>query len=462
MIPILIFAISGIVHVINFGIPHSVVFDEVFYGNFASQYWQGLYFFDLHPPFVKILFAFIGKIFGLDNYIVDWTSIGNSLPENLVYLRIIPTIAGILLPIIIYAICRRFDLSKISSFFVSMLIVFENSLVVQSRFILPDIILHTCGFASILAYQEYTKRIGTSKTTWFFGLSTVLSAIALSIKWTGLTYLFIIIILELVRQYIDFESLKILIKNSLLFTLKYLFIAVIIYLSLFAIHFSVLSTSGTGDVFMTQEFQSTLEGNRANTNIQNKPDFIDKFIELNRIMFTSSSGMTATHPNSSEWYTWPLMIRTIFYWQGPSVFSQANDTYIYLLGNPFIYWLATLSIIITILLSLTKVAFYKKISTDPETFSVLTFLVVGYLANLLPFALIGRVMFLYHYEAALIISIIAIGFLVDSMQPKIKYLLISIILIISIWSFIHWSPLTYGYPISEESLKSLMWLSSWR
>ena len=166
MIPILIFAISGLIHVINFGIPRSVVFDEVFYGNFASQYWQGLYFFDLHPPFVKLLFAFIGKIFGLDSYIVDWTSIGNSLPENLVNLRLIPMIAGIILPVIIYAICRRFDFSKTSSFFVSMMIIFENSLIVQSRFILPDIILHTFGFASILAYQEYTKRLGLGKNSW--------------------------------------------------------------------------------------------------------------------------------------------------------------------------------------------------------------------------------------------------------------------------------------------------------
>lgn len=462
MIPILIFAISGLIHVINFGIPRSVVFDEVFYGNFASQYWQGLYFFDLHPPFVKLLFAFIGKIFGLDSYIVDWTSIGNSLPENLVNLRLIPMIAGIILPVIIYAICRRFDFSKTSSFFVSMMIVFENSLIVQSRFILPDIILHTFGFASILAYQEYTKRLGLGKNSWFFGLSTVCAAIALSIKWTGLTYLFIIVVLELIRQFIDFENFKNFFKNSIIFIIKYLFIATIIYLSLFAIHFAVLNKSGTGDAFMTQEFQSTLENNHTDLTSARPLTFIDKLIELNRTMFTASSGMTATHPNSSKWYTWPLMIRSIFYWQGSSMNNEQTDTYIYLLGNPFVYWLSTISITIVILLSIVKIIFFKKIKTNPDTFAILAFLTIGYLVNLLPFALIGRVMFLYHYEAALIISIISLGFLADSLQPKVKYSLISLILIVTIWSFIHWSPITYGYPISNDALKSLMWLSSWR
>ena len=39
--------LSGITHFAYFGYPDSVVFDEVHFGNFASAYTDGNYFFDI-------------------------------------------------------------------------------------------------------------------------------------------------------------------------------------------------------------------------------------------------------------------------------------------------------------------------------------------------------------------------------------------------------------------------------
>lgn len=461
MVPIILFAISGLVHFIYFGRPSSVVFDEVFYGNFTSQYWQGLYFFDLHPPFVKILFAFVGKFFGLDQYIVDWTSIGNSLPISIVALRILPTIAGLLLPLVIYAICRKFDFSKTSAFVAGALICLENSLVVQSRYLLPDVIMVLFGFSAIYFYLEYRSRLMMPKSSWFFALSTLCAGIALSIKWTGLTFVFIILVLELLRIYFELPPLKILIKKVLIFSAKYLIISAFIYVSLFAIHFSILSHSGPGDAFMTAGFQSTLTGNSIGQSNVEKPNFWQKITELNRVMYTSSAGLTATHPNSSKWYTWPIMQRAIFYWQDqPS--PDGTNSYIYLLGNPFIYWLGTLVIALTIIYTIYKLIIRWSVTTDPDKAIILVFLSLGYLANLLPFALIGRVMFLYHYETALVISIIAIVFWLDALQPNHKKYVSIVIFVIALAGFIFWSPLTYGIPITPHELDIRIWMVGWR
>ncbi len=460
MISVILLLMSGVIHFTQFGRPSSVVFDEVFYGSFANSYWQGQYFFDLHPPFAKILFAFVGKLFEMDRYIVDWSTIGNSLPISIVGLRLLPTLAGLILPIIIYLLCRSFDLSKTSSFIAGALVCFENSLVVQSRYLLPDVIMLTFGFASILLYQEYKKRFMMQKSSWFLGLSTIFAGISLSIKWTGLTFLFIILILELLRQYFYKNNPKTFIKSILLFSFKYVFVASLIYLSLFAIHFSVLSQSGPGNVFMSPGFQSTLQNNSVGST-QSEPNFWQKIIELNKVMFTSSSGMTATHSNASKWYTWPIMTRSIFYWQG-QIDSNGVNSYIYLLGNPFVYWLGSITILFTIIYSIYKIVFNRLSNIDPDKVVSMTFLVVGYLSNLLPYALISRVMFLYHYETALVISIIAIAYWLDALQPNIKKYASVIILITTISAFIFWSPLTYGTPIDQQQLKIRMWLPGWR
>jgi dolichyl-phosphate-mannose-protein mannosyltransferase len=463
MIPVLILAMSAVTHFIHFGKPASVVFDEVFYGNFASSYWQGSYFFDLHPPFVKLLFAFVGKIFNLDQFTVDWSSIGNSIPISVIGLRILPMIAGLLLPIIVYAICRRLEFSKSASFVGASLVILENSLTVQSRYILPDIIMLFVGFSAILFYLEYIKRLGLSRWSWSFAISTISAGLALTIKWTGLTFLFLIIVMEVYRLYCDSTKIKVLLKKISIFTLKYLVISAVIYTSLFFIHFSILPNSGPGDVFMSQRFQKTLIGN-SNYNDPNlvPSNFVEKITELNRVMFTSSSGMTATHPNSSKWYTWPIMQRSVFYWQDNATSTDSQHSYIYLLGNPFIYWLGTISVIMLILVSIFKLIIRKKLSIDPETSKVMIFITIGYLANLLPFMLIGRVMFLYHYETALIFSIMAVAFLVDIMVPKKKVIAIVLILAIALSAFIYWSPLTYGTPLTDLQMKSRMWLTTWR
>jgi len=496
--PVILIAVSILIHSIFFGYPKEVVFDEVHNGKYISAYSTGSYYFDVHPPLGRLLMHFFAKATGA-SATVNFVSIGNEIPMEIVLLRLIPLIAGILLPIIIYFICLYLGMSKWSSFLVGLLVCFENSLIVQSRFILFDSIMLFFGFLSILLYLIYVDLRKNSKRSiyWYYFiliLSVVFSAGAFSIKWTGLAFPLLIIILEIImilksNTSISGQSLTTETENALVkvkrfmvkvkkfsgFFLFYAITGIVIYFIIFAIHFSYLAHSGTGDSFMSNRFQKTLVGNRYvnNSSIQAK-GFWGKIIELNIEMYIANTKLTTKHDYSSAWYSWPVMLRPIFYWQSSqdttdktnkNIINDGRRAYIYLLGNPFIYWLGTVSIILLFLHFLYFLIYRKKIIIDEKIKNISTFILIGYLVNFIPFVFIGRVMFLYHYETALIFSIIAVIFFIDSaliLNRRKKIIALSTLVGICFITFIFFSPLTYGFRITDRQLLSRIWFSSWR
>lgn len=439
MIPVLILtALSLVTHLIFFGHPASVVFDEVHNGSFISAYATGQYYFDVHPPLAKLLVKFFGDILGV-SYNADFAMIGNTLPWEIIILRILPVLAGIILPLIIYFICRHINMSKLASFSAGILICLENSLIVQSRFIMFDSIMMLFGFSALLFYLLFRKN---EQKKSLLVCSAILAAAAFSIKWTGFAFPLLIVIMEIIRTR-KFLSIA-------RFISVYALIGLIFYVSVFAVHFSYLKHTGKGDVFMSDRFQKTLIGNphASNPSIQPK-GFFGKFIELNLVMYESNKTLTAGHAYGSKWHTWPLMTRPIFYWQ---TMPEAGS-YIYFLGNPLLYWLGTLAILCLI--------FYSVFKSSVKQTALL--IAMGFLVNFIPFIFIGRVMFLYHYQSALIFSILAIAFLIDRIKHhRARVVTFVGIMAASLMFFIYFSPLTYGLPLDDSRLNARMWLSTWR
>lgn len=219
----------------------------------------------------------------------------------------------------------------------------------------------------------------------------------------------------------------------------------IVYASSFAAHFTLLPKSGAGDAFMTREFQSGLEGNvNAENILLNEPSFPAKFLELNMEMFRSNQRLTSEHPYSSEWYTWPFMDRAIFYW-------VEERAHIYLLGNPFVWWGTSLAAII----ALANVVVTGVRKSD----HVLLILLGAWLLNFLPFIGIGRVMFLYHYLTALVWAVLILAYLVDRLKRPEKAVVA--LTAVALVMFVFFAPLSYGLPLSPESLKMRRWFSTW-
>ncbi len=425
---------SLIVHFLFFGHPRQTVFDEVHFGKFISGYYTHEYYFDIHPPLGKLLIAGFGKLFDFKPEF-SFGEIGEKFPDKTyMALRFLPSLAGALLPLVIYLLALELGFSRIGAMAAGAIIVFENALLTQSHYILLDAFLLLFGFTALLFYFRYRNR---KKWKNLIGAG-IGAGLAMSVKWTGLTFLALPIILELF-DFIKSRKFPDLYKKIVTLALT----PILLYTAIFAVHFSLLSKTGPGDAFMSQRFQSTLQGTSVPAQ-ENPPGFLEKLIELNTEMYRSNQRLTADHPFSSKWYTWPFMTRPIFYWVDA-------DARIYLLGNPVSWWLSTLAVIMAISLLIFDPKSIKKPAI---------ILLLGYILNLLPFIGIHRVMFLYHYLTALIFALLILIHLIDQESKRLRYFIPLIALVIV--TFIFFAPLSYGLPLSENDYSLRIWMQSWR
>lgn len=463
---ILLLVLSAVTHFAFFGHPNQTVFDEVHFGKFISGYLTGEYFFDIHPPLGKLLISGLGYLTGFKPGF-SFAAIGETFSDHhYLWLRLLPTLAGTLLPLIIFLLALELSFSNRSAFLAGFFVIFENALNIQSRFILLDSFLLLFGFSALLFYLKYRHQNFNSKwLTW----SGVMAGLAASVKWTGLAFLAIILLFELIRLGQSGRRIADWLKAFLGFIL----IPLAIYVSIFAIHFHLLTKSGTGDAFMSREFQKTLTGNPNENNLEIKEiDFVEKFKEVNKQMYQANERITATHPYGSKWYTWPFLNRTVFYWQKDIGTQQEK---IYLLGNPLIWWAGTIAMLFLLIHCLQNLFQKIKGSTlDPEPLPtasygaglqkgrtlgfVESFLLLGFFINLLPFIGIKRVMFLYHYFPSLIFTLLTLAYLSERQKKGFFTFLI----IIAVAGFLYFSPFTYGLPLSTQAQNYLLWSNSWR
>ncbi len=439
-ITIILFVLSIVVHFAWLGTPNSAVFDEVHFGKFFTAYFTHQYYFDIHPPLGKLIIAGWGWLWGFHPGF-SFSSIGEVYPDHFyIILRTLPSLAGALLPLVVFGIARRLRISLRAATLAGIFVALDNALLVQSRLILLDSFLLLFGFTAIYCYLRWRD----SSATWTLTAAGAFGGMAMSIKWTGVTFLSLIVLLEIIRFFRTrtMPSWIAFLRQSV----ALIVIPLAIYVGVFAIHFSLLTKSGAGDAFMTRNFQSGLEGNHLYGDpTLTPPNLLQKIADLNSEMYRSNNRLSATHPYSSKWYTWPLMLRPIFYW-------IEGNARIYLIGNPAVWWLSAVAM--ATLLAQLMASGVRALKMTPAI------ILIGWTSNLLPFIGISRVMFLYHYFTALLWAILALAFVVD--QSHLSKRSYAALCAIALALFVFFAPLSYGLPMSASAQHARAWLATWR
>jgi dolichyl-phosphate-mannose-protein mannosyltransferase len=82
-----------------------------------------------------------------------------------------------------------------------------------------------------------------------------------------------------------------------------------------------------------------------------------------------------------------------------------------------------------------------------------------------PFYLMARQLFLHHYFPALYFAILLTCVVFDmvtaNFRSRVRLQILAVLLIIAIWNFNHFSPLSYGTPWTRSACTSSKWFKTW-
>ena len=169
-------------------------------------------------------------------------------------------------------------------------------------------------------------------------------------------------------------------------------------------------------------------------------------LENQRFMFTYHAGLVATHPYSSRWWQWLLDLRPILYY-----LSYGNGT-VSTIGafvNPLLCWGGLLAL---------PVLAYRAVRHDRTAL----FLLVGYLAQVLPWVFISRLTFEYHYFAATLFLVLALGYVFDRLRQRGSFGIVYVFTAASGALFALFFPVLTGVTVSRSyAWNVLKWLPDW-
>lgn len=379
---------------------NSSYFDEIYFARTAYEYTQGMETYEwTHPPLGKLIQA-------IPIYISNYLS-----PFNY---RLMGNISGILMIAVMYVFAKELFKKRKYAIFASLLMAFDTFHFAQTRMGTVD--SHLILFILLASYfmVKYTK----NNKTFCLLLSGIFFGLSVSVKWTGLyggIALAIIFFTHLVK------NKKLNIKNLLKGTLFFVVIPLFIYSSLYLIF--------------------------PNNKLNHTTNF-ESIINQQKDMYNYHSKLNATHYFSSKWYTWPLSYKPVWYHQ--EILNNDTKETISGIGNIVIWWMG----IIGFLYSLIKLIRKK----DKQSFII----VVSMLSLWLPYAFIGRVMFLYHYFPVLPFMMLGIVNLFKSIEEKykLKYL-IPLYMIFVIAFFIIYYPVISGIETPVSYIEKLRIFDSW-
>lgn len=247
--------------------PNSVVFDEVYYGQFVSLYMKRIFFIDDSGPPLGHMILAAGAYLGGFNGNFVWNRIGAEYPDSVSVwsLRFLPALCGALSVPLVYSLTLELGASYLSALGAALLFLLENALIVQSRFMLLESVLI---FFMLLSFFCYLRFHNSCHRSWLSYCWLLLSgasiAAAIGVKYMGVLSYLLLLCVACVHTWSligdrALSHLTVCVHAVCRFVCLVV-VPVLLYVFWFYIHLRLLHRSGPHDQLMSSAFQATLEG----------------------------------------------------------------------------------------------------------------------------------------------------------------------------------------------------------
>lgn len=428
----------------------------------------------VHPPLAKQLLAIGEMMFG-------YTPMG---------WRVMTALFSTLTVLLIVAIARRLSNSTAVAIFAGVLALSDGVLLVAGRFGMLDIFL--TFFIVLAAYgmvrdheqmrarmyrayldglvhiSPYGPRFGYR---WWRFLTGVALGMALSIKWSGMYYMAFFGVLSVCLDWALRHTYRVQkpFVGTLLRDCFPAFASIVIMpVALYVWSWRAWFASETSVYRHAKEAGLIPEDSALNA----LPDAVANWFYYHKSVLefhaslTSSSGHS--HPWDSKPWSWLVAARPVLYFsQTGQTCGNSNDckSMIYLFGTPAIWWL-TVPVVLWGL-------WCAVIRRDRRFIIPL----VAFAAGFIPWvAAYDRQMYFFYAIPLVPFTIVLLALtlgLVANYHRPIKIpgmartvdagtIIVFTYLTIVVLAFIYWSPILYGFAITEEHFQNIMWLRSWK
>lgn len=380
---------------------NSSYFDEIYFARTAYNYKENIEAYEwVHPPLGKMLQAIPVILF-------------NTMAPF--FYRLMGNIAGIIMIFIMYLFGKQLFKIRKWAILSSLLMFFDTFHFAQTRMGTVDSFLVLFIMLSVYFMYRYVTNKNKNR---YLALSGFFFGLSISVKWTGFLgglALAIIYFTDLIKN-------KRPVKKTIIFGFIYfVLIPIVMYIAIYLIY-------PNNQVTYT--------------------DSIKDIVSQTKAMYKYHSELEAEHFFSSEWYTWPISYKPVWYYT--QEYGLATHGTITGIGNIIIWWVGLLTLPYLI---------YKIIKQKEKESSLI---IITILSLWLPYIFIGRVMFLYHYFPVIPFIMLSVVKLLKDIETKTRNtLIVPVYLTIVISFFVMYYPVVSGLPTNNHYIDMLKLLSSW-
>lgn len=438
---------------------NSMYFDEIYHARTAYEFLHGLPTYEnTHPPLGKIFIALGVAIFGMNPF--GW--------------RIMGTLFGIAMLPFIYLLGKKMTRNTPAAALACFLFAFDFMHFTQTRIATIDVYI-TFFVIAMYYFMYYYCSMSFYDTPLYktfvpLGLCGICMGLGIASKWTGiyagcgLALLFFAHLLRRYREYLyakahpgkstnGMEHQQI-VKKFPDYTVKTID---------FCLTFFVLVPA----VIYLLSYLPFVDNSH--------PGLFDRMLTNQTSMFNYHSGLEATHPYSSSWYQWPTMVRPIWYYSG--YVTDAVKEGISAFGNPLVWWGGIPAFLYVLYLLVTHSSFLRALTGKADASSATTplsrreyhaaaFLVVGYLAQYLPWFFVTRITFIYHYFPSTPFVVLMIVYSLMQLKKRVSNRTFAVICcayaVLAFGLFLLFYPVLSGQPVDVDFVvKYLRWRDTW-